>query len=157
MLWASILMLPLPMHASDANKPANTFEAVAREWVEMRSNDWTEGHKALTLRTLEQDAFPALGRRPIAEITPSELLAAMRAIEKRGALEIASRVRQRSSAVFRYAIATDRCNSNPATELRGALKSPKRAHYKTIEKGGLAILKIVVRENCCWPSSRMLT
>lgn len=114
---------------------ANTFEAVAREWVENRANDWTEGHKALTLRTLEQDAFPALGCRPIAEITPAELLAAMRTIEKRGALEIASRVLQRSSAVFRYAIATDRCKSNPATELRGALKSPKRAHYTTIDKG----------------------
>lgn len=115
---------------------ANTFEAVAREWVENRSNDWTDGHEALTLRTLEQDAFPSLGRRPIAEITPSELLATVRTIEKRGALEIASRVLQRCSAVFRYAIATDRCNSNPATELRGALKKPKRTHYTTIEKGG---------------------
>lgn len=115
---------------------ANTFEAVAREWVENRANDWTSGHKALTLRTLEQDAFPSLGHRPIAEITPAELLATMRTIEKRGALEIASRVLQRSSAVFRYAIATDRCKSNPATELRGALKSPQRSHYTTIEKGG---------------------
>ena len=115
---------------------ANTFEAVAREWVENRANDWTEGHKALTLRTLEQDAFPSLGRRPIAEITPAELLATVRAIEKRGALEIASRVLQRCSSVFRYSIATSRCNGNPATELRGALKSPKRTHYTTIEKGG---------------------
>lgn len=115
---------------------ANTFEGVAREWVENRANDWTAGHKALTLRTLEQDAFPSLGNRPIAEITPAELLATMRIIEKRGALEIASRVLQRSSAVFRYAIATDRCKSNPATELRGALKSPQRSHYVTIEKGG---------------------
>lgn len=114
----------------------NTFEAVAREWIEIRANDWTEGHKALTLRTLEQDAFPTLGRRPISEITSPELLAAMRAIEKRGALEIASRVLQRCSAVFRYGIATGRCSSNPATDLRGALKSPKRAHYTTIEKGG---------------------
>jgi len=114
---------------------ANTFEAVAREWVENRANDWTDGHKDLTLNSLEQDAFPALGHRPIAEITPAELLAAMRAIEKRGALEIASRVLQRSSAVFRFAIATDRCKTNPATELRGALKTPKRAHYTTIVKG----------------------
>lgn len=115
---------------------ANTFESVAREWVENRSNDWTEGHKALTLRTLEQDALPSLGRRPIAEITPAELLATVKSIEKRGALEIASRVLQRCSAVFRYGIATSRCNSNPATELRGALKKPKRTHYTTIEKGG---------------------
>lgn len=115
---------------------ANTFEAVAREWIENMANHWTDGHKALTLRTLEQDAFPSLGNRPIAEITPSELLATIRAIEKRDALEIAGRVLQRCSAVFRYGIATDRCGSNPATELRGALKKPKRTHYTTIEKGG---------------------
>lgn len=114
---------------------ANTFEAVAREWVENRGNDWTEAHKALTLRTLEQDAFPSLGRRPIAEITPAELLETVRAIEKRGALEIAGRVLQRCGAVFRYAI-PDRCNSNPAAELGGKLKQPKRRHYTTIEKGG---------------------
>ena len=115
---------------------ANTFEAVAREWVENRSNDWTEGHTALTLRTLEQDAFPSMGHRPIAEITPVELLATVRVIEKRGALEIASRVLQRCGSVFRYGIATSRCNGNPATELRGALKKPRRTHYTTIEKGG---------------------
>ncbi len=97
---------------------ANTLEAVAREWAENRSNDWTAGHKALTLRTLEQDAFPTLGHRPIAEITPAELLATMRTIEKRGALEIASRVLQRCSSVFRYGIATDRCNSTPPRTAR---------------------------------------
>jgi len=115
---------------------ANTFEAVAREWVENRSNDWTEAHKALTLKTLEQDAFPGLGRRPIAEISSSELLATVRAIEKRGALEIASRVLQRCGAVFRYGIATDRCKNNPAFKMSEALKSPTRTHYNTIEKGG---------------------
>ena len=114
---------------------ANTFEAVAREWVENRSNDWTAGHKALTLKTLEQDAFPSLGRRPIAEISSSELLATIRGIEKRGALEIASRVLQRCSAVFRFAIATDRCKNNPAYKMSEALKSPTRTHYNTIEKG----------------------
>ena len=119
---------------------SNTFESVAREWIENRSNDWTTGHKELTLRTLEQDAFPAIGNRPIAEIPPPELLAAVRLIENRGALEIANRVLQRCSAVFRYGIATGKCKSNPATELRGALKSPKRAHYTTIEKGGFPTL-----------------
>lgn len=114
---------------------ANTFEAVAREWVENRANEWTAGHKALTLKTLEQDAFPTLGRRPIAEISSSELLATVRTIEKRGALEIASRVLQRCGAVFRYGIATDRCKNNPAFKMSEALKSPNRTHYNTIEKG----------------------
>lgn len=120
----------------DKTTAANTFEAIALEWVDIKSNDWSEGHKALTLRTLEQDAFPSLGHRPIAEISSSELLATVRAIEKRGALEIASRVLQRCSAVFRYGIATDKCKNNPAFKMSEALKSPIRSHYNTIDKGG---------------------
>jgi hypothetical protein len=108
---------------------ANTFEAVAIEWAEVKANTWSAGHKELTMRTLAQDAFPSLGRRPIADISPAELLATLRLIEKRGALEIAGRVLQRCAAVFRYGIATGRCKSNPATELRGALKTPLRSHY----------------------------
>jgi integrase len=122
---------------------ANTFEAVALEWIEKKSNDWTAAHKALTLRTLTQDAFPTLGRRPIAEIDPPELLAAIRIIEKRGALEIARRVLQRCSAVFRYGIATNRCKSNPAAELADALKTPVRTHYKSVAGDRTAFAKLL--------------
>jgi integrase len=122
---------------------ANTFEAVAIEWAEVKANTWSAGHKELTMRTLAQDAFPSLGRRPIADISPAELLATLRLIEKRGALEIAGRVLQRCAAVFRYGIATGRCKSNPATELRGALKTPLRSHYKTVANDQAAFAKLL--------------
>ena len=122
------------------NAFSNTFESGAREWVEIKSALWTAGHKALTLRTLEQDAFPTLGRRPIAEITTPELLATIRAIEDRGALEIASRVFQRCGAVFRYAIGKGVCEKDPSFRMSDALKQPTRTHYTTIEKGGFPIL-----------------
>jgi integrase len=73
--------------------------------------------------------FPSLGTRPIADITPAELLDVLRIMEKRGALDLAARVLQRCNAVFRYAIASCRLEVNPAAELKGALKPPAKKHY----------------------------
>ncbi|MDD4964285.1 MAG: tyrosine-type recombinase/integrase [Gallionella sp.] len=114
---------------------ANTFEAVAREWVATRGTRWTAGHVALTLRSLEVNAFPVLKNRPIADISSSELLAMVRDIEKRGALEIASRVLQRCGAIFRYAIATDRCKNNPAFKMNEGLTLRTTKNYSTIDQG----------------------
>jgi integrase len=107
---------------------AATFEAIAREWVEQQRNRWTPDHAERVLDSLVTDVFPAIGFRPIAEITAPELLAVLRKIEARGALEVASRVYQRCGAVFRYAVATGRCERSPVGDLRGALKAPKREH-----------------------------
>ena len=113
-------------------RTGNTFESIAREWHEKQSHKWTEAHAARVLGSLETNIFPSLGGRPIAEITPAELLDVMRVIENRGALEIAARVLQRCSAVFRYAIVSQRTRSNPAADLKGALKAPKVNHYSAL-------------------------
>jgi integrase len=76
-------------------------------------------------RTLEADALPYFGDRPINEISPGELLEVVRRVEARGALDVASRILQRCGAVFRFAIQTDRLRYNPATELAGVLKTRK--------------------------------
>ncbi len=104
-----------------AGKAANSFEAVAREWYEKQAKVWVTHHAADVLRRLEANLFPELGDRPIAEITAPDLLAAVRKIEERGAHDLAHRVLQVASQVFRYGIATGRCERNPAPDLRGAL------------------------------------
>ena len=63
---------------------ASSFEAVAREWHEKKRHEWVETYAAKVLTSLEQDLFPTLGRRPIAEISSAELLAVLRKIEARG-------------------------------------------------------------------------
>ena len=110
----------------------NTFELVARDWHAKQLARWTTSHADKILRSLEADVFPAIGRRPIAAIEAPELLTALRRIEDRGALEVAGRVLQRCSAVFRYAIATGRGVRNPAADLRGALKAPERSHHAAL-------------------------
>jgi integrase len=106
----------------------NSFEAMAREWHESRKHMWTDAHGVKILRRLEVDIFPQLGSRPITAITPPELLAALRKIESRGALDLTHRMHQVCSQVFTYAIATGRVERNPATDLRGALKPAVTTH-----------------------------
>jgi integrase len=115
----------------------NTFEAVAREWLSKQKGKWVAGHARRVLDSLEANLFPGLGYRPIAEITPTELLYELRKIEKRGALEIASRVAQRAAAVFRYAIVTGRTDYNPAADLRGSLEAPKTRNHAALSAADL--------------------
>ncbi|MFC1689786.1 tyrosine-type recombinase/integrase [Pseudomonadota bacterium] len=111
---------------------ANTFEGVAREWHRKQKHRWTQQHADKVINSLEQNVFAALRDRPIAEITPAELLDVLRVIESRGALELASNVLQRCNAVFRYAIASLRAERNPAADLKGALKPPKPKNYPSL-------------------------
>lgn len=104
---------------------SNTFEAVARDW--MRHNP--DHLAAVTLNKarwmLETFAFPFVGRRPIVEIKPPEILEALRKVEGAGKLETAHRLRSRCSQVFRYAIGTSRAESDPTRDLRDAIRSVK--------------------------------
>lgn len=116
---------------------ANTFEAVALEWLEQRRHEWTDAHAELTIKSLRDNVFDDLGNVPINEIDAPRLLLVLRKIERRGALEIVSRVKQRCGSVFRYGIATGKCRHNPAADLKDALKRPVQKHYNTVARGGL--------------------
>jgi integrase len=115
----------------------NTFRAIAQEWAETYGARWSESHHQRVLDSLEADAFPALGDLPIKEITPPMVLEIIRAVESRGALDVASRVLQRTNAVFRYAIQTGRATYNPAADMKGVLKTRKVEHRAAISRDEL--------------------
>ena len=109
----------------------DSFESIAREWFCQHMVMLSEGHQKRTMRLLEKDLFPALGMRPISKITPPEMLGALRKIEER-TIDIARRAKQTAGLVFRYAIATGRCNQDPSRDLGEALKSKKQKHLAAI-------------------------
>jgi integrase len=112
-----------------AGRAANSFEAVAREWYLKQVQTWVPTHANDVLRRLESNLFGEIGDKPIASITPPILLSAVRKIEQRGAHDLAHRVMQVASQVFRYGVATGRCERDPAPDLRGAL-TPHRAKHQ---------------------------
>ena len=81
---------------------------------------------------IEKDLAPFIGTLPVAEVEAPLLLAALRRIEARGAVETAHRARSLAGMVFRYAIATGRAKRNPAADLIGALQSPKVKHFASV-------------------------
>jgi len=115
-----------------AQAGAESFEAIAREWHAKFSPGWVASHGDRILKRLEKDLFPWIGKRPIAEIKAPELLAVLRRIESRGALETAHRAMQNCGQVFRYAVATGRAERDPTGDLRGALPAPKEKHHASI-------------------------
>jgi len=110
-------------------KAENTFEPLAREWLEQNKNQWSKLYAADVTKRLENHIFPKLGHRPLAEITTTDILDVLRVIEASGALDMAQRLMQVCGQVFRYAITTARAERNPVTDLRGALKTPVRKHH----------------------------
>ena len=118
--------------AAQEDRAANSLEVVAREWFAKHQPRWVESHGGRIIRRLERDIFPYLGARPIAEITPPELLTVIRRIEARGALETAHRALQNCGQVFRYAIATGRAERDPAADLRGALPPAVGDHFPAV-------------------------
>jgi integrase len=109
------------------------FEIVAREWFSKQSPNWAAGHSKTTIARLEADIFPWLGSRPIDEITSQELLATLRRVEARGALETAHREMAICGQIFRYAIATGRAKHDISADLKGALAPvPKENHHAAV-------------------------
>lgn len=111
---------------------ANTFELVAREFLQTKVDAWTPMYAAKWLRGMEKDLFPFIGKLPIATVTPPMLLDALRKCEKRGAIESAHTLRQTAGQVFRYGIQTGRCERNPSQDLQGALKPVTTKHMAAI-------------------------
>ncbi len=118
----------------DARKDAaeNSFEAIGREWLAKEQDSWSPAHAKKQYWLLEKNLFPYIGRHPISEITPPTLLAALRKTESRGALETTRRVKQVAGQIFRYAVATGRCERDPSADLKGALQTPQTVHYAAI-------------------------
>jgi len=110
----------------------NSFEAVSGEWLRNHAEVWSESHRVRVERLFERDLNPWLGGRPIADISPPELLDVIRRIERRGALETAHRALGNCGQVFRYAIATGRAARDPAADLRGALPPVKGEHFAAV-------------------------
>ncbi|RYD85930.1 MAG: DUF4102 domain-containing protein [Verrucomicrobiaceae bacterium] len=99
----------------------NTFRIVAEEWFARETKELAESYRSRLRTRLDDDLMPDLGNRPIAAIEPIEVLDTIRKIEARGAIEMAKRVKQMASNIFKYGVATMRCQRDPTADISNAL------------------------------------
>lgn len=115
--------------AAQTDRNANSFELITREWFTKYSPNWAPNHGTRLVRLFERDIFPWLGSKPISEITAPDLLGVLRRIEARGAHDTAHRALGNCGQVFRYSVATGRCQRDPSSDLRGALPPVRGKHF----------------------------
>jgi len=110
----------------------STFTPIAEEWYQKEEGRWSKDHSERVWQTIKADALPYLGNIPITEIKTRDVLHVIRQIEDRGALDVASRVKQRISAIFRYAIQTGYADFNPVDALKDVIRGRKVQHRKSL-------------------------
>ncbi len=118
--------------AAPPAQPVDTVEEISREWLDKFSNRWSDGHLSKLTRSLENNLFPWIGKEEIKAITPAGLLAVLRRVEARGALDTAHRLHQTCGQIWRYAVATGRAERDITGDLRGALPPATETHLGAI-------------------------
>jgi integrase len=123
----------------------NNFESMAREWFELNKKSWAPSHSDKIIRRLEVNIFPYIGKEPIINITPKDIIKVLDRMKDRGVLEVAHRALQNCAQIFKYAILTQRAEDNPAEKASGYLppfKSTPRAAITDPKKVG-ALLRMI--------------
>lgn len=115
-----------------SNPAGDSFKVVALEWFEKQEPLWSEAYSVRTKRQFERDLFPWLGERRLADIEPVELLAALRKVEERGAVETANRGLDLARQVWRYGVSTGRVTRDMTADLKGALSPYRGKHFAAI-------------------------
>ncbi|MEN9433567.1 MAG: hypothetical protein RLZZ422_1156 [Pseudomonadota bacterium] len=116
---------------------AERFKEVALEWFENRKGAWSQANGEQVMDCLVKDILPYLGEIPMETLSAPDVLQVVRRVEARGALDKASKVKQRIGAVFRYAVATGRVKYNPVPDLAGALQPKPVSHFKALTPASL--------------------
>ncbi|ARL87488.1 tyrosine-type recombinase/integrase [Burkholderia pseudomallei] len=111
---------------------AHSFEVVARGWMHERKTTVEPAQHDKTLARMENDVFPWLGKRPIAEIDAPEILVVLKRVDGRGARFTAHRIRSEISRVFRYGIKEGHCKADPARDLVDAIPPAQTTHFASI-------------------------
>jgi integrase len=114
-----------------SRQSGNTFEDIAHKWL-TGNNRWSEPHATKIRRSLELHVFPLIGRLPIAGLKTADLLVPLRTAEKKGNIETAARIQQRTTAIMRYAVQEGLIESNPANDLAGAIAPAQKNHYPAL-------------------------
>lgn len=128
---------PVQQKKNARNEPGEitSFEKVARDWHQKYSvsERWSQSHSDRVLNSLSNHIFPSIGHLDITRLSTRDLLTPVRAVESSGHLETASRLKQRITAIMRYAVQEAIIVHNAALDLEGAIATPVRVHRPALE------------------------
>ncbi len=128
-------------HHETIAKAQMTFDTLAWEWFHYQERHWSTTHTESIKLRLKNHLLPTLGALPLTAITPPQILQLLRTLENEGKTETALRIKSIAGQIFRYAVATYRCERDPTADLKGVIRAKKPTHFASIknpkEIGGL--------------------
>jgi len=128
-----------------------TFEKIAREWFATNSAKWKTSYSLRFWKQIERDILPKLGSKPIEDITPLQVLEALREVEKREAIYTARRLRQMTNQIFKFAVVHEYTRFNPAADLHIALKPvPPEKHRSALKADELPDFFVKLKNTPMW-------
>lgn len=122
----------------------NSFESVASEWFDKQKKSWVDSHTVDVKRRLEANIFPKIGKLPINQILPIQVLEIVRSIEKREAFDLSHRVLGVFGQVFRYGVASGRCVSDPTRDLKGVLTPHVKKSQNAVKPADFPALMLAI-------------
>lgn len=123
----------------------NTFEHLARQWLSLKQKGLDDKYHKLCKIRLEQHVFPVIGALPVTEITIPDVVRVVEKIGQKGTLEVARRMKQLMSQIFRYGAQRGLCPQNPAADLKDILPPIKEKHHACIPPDQLPALMKAIR------------
>ena len=111
----------------------NTFAFFCDDWLKLQKVEWNPRHYEAVKNSLATNVLPYVGSLPIRSITALELRAVLEVVQNRGARDMASRLRQRCSGIFRHAMALGAADNDPADALKVVIKAPKGSHFAALD------------------------
>lgn len=135
-----------------AKDAANTFETVAREWIDEHGSGWSANYLRQVRTVLAADVFPQIGGLPVKAVTAAQLLAIVKGVERRGAPSIALLIQQWSSQILRHAVRTLRADVDAAAAIKGATRRPKTQHKKALSEAEIATFRKRLNGARCEPA-----
>lgn len=126
---------------------ANTFAAIANEWIDQKKDGWTPYYLKQVRTVLGGDVFPFVGGLPIQDIKSAHILQIIRKVADRDAKTVAILIRQWCSQIFCYAISTLRAEYDPCASLKGAVSRPKVQHKRALAPSEIAELRDKLAED----------
>ena len=138
---------------------ANTFRAIAQEWISKNRKRWSPYYVKQIETTLVTYVYPHVGELPIEAVHSSHLFAIVERVEEHGTRKAAPTtailIRQWSSAIFRYTAAKYGGDHNPTWALKGAINRPKVKHKTALSASEIALLLIKIDDAHCTPKVKI--
>lgn len=116
---------------------ANTFRHVADAWLSVKRSKVTPDYAEDIERSLDKHLYPSLGKLPIHQVNAPDVIAELKPLAARGALETVKRLCQRLNEIMEFALISGYIPHNPIGGIGRAFEAPRKQNLPSLHPSEL--------------------